>query len=66
MEMNKQVTIKLHDIFTGLKIKFTFVYAEYESPHPKVKVMLLPTVSRPVCLGVKHPSRAYGQIIITV
>jgi hypothetical protein len=31
-----------------------------------LSLMLQPTVSRPICLGIKHPSGVYDQILIIV
>jgi hypothetical protein len=44
------------------------VYIPYEQGALKdlsLSLMLRPTVSRPVCLGIKHPSGPYDQIFIT-
>jgi hypothetical protein len=41
-------------------------YQNFACTQVKVKVILRPTVSRPVCLGTKHPFGTYDQILIIV
>jgi hypothetical protein len=47
-------------------MNFTYKQEVLGRAKVKIKVMLRPTLSRPVGLGVKHPSVAQDQIFITV
>jgi hypothetical protein len=41
-------------------------HLELNSTLLSLSLMLRPKVSRPVCLGIKHPSGAYDQIFFSV
>jgi hypothetical protein len=50
--------------YSGL-LGYDTVFWSGRSVPMSLSLMLRPTVGRPVCLGVKHPSGAYDQIFIT-
>jgi hypothetical protein len=53
---------------TGLVLitSSTATASNYDCLKNELSLVLRPTVSRPVSLGLKHPSAAYDQIFISV
>jgi hypothetical protein len=50
-----------------LELNWTELNSRMTAPlRISLSLMLRPTVNRPVCLGIKHPSVSYDQIFISV
>jgi hypothetical protein len=50
-------------LFTHIELPWTT--SVWRITRTSLSLMLRPTVDRPVCLGIKHPSTAYDQIFMT-
>jgi hypothetical protein len=60
-------TIRLEGLVLVCSLqKFTLGFSSGFSLLVESSLMLRPTVSRPVCLGIKHPTGAYDQVFVTV
>jgi hypothetical protein len=66
---SSHMKLLLNESFTAVWISdcsLVFYYSVRLIASLSLSLILRPTVSRPVCPGIKHPSGAYDQILITV